>query len=76
MINFNRLLAIQNKHVVSLAFRNFESKDKAGGGPPAGAPYVEPSRMKTNFEVMVEKNGIDQFMFGPPAVAPFDPTLV
>lgn len=67
MMNFNRLLATQNKHVVSLAFRNFGPKAKAGGGAPAAAPYVEPSRMKTNFEVMVEKNGIDQFMFGPPA---------
>jgi hypothetical protein len=74
MMNFNRLLATQNRNVVSIAFRNFGPKAKAGGGAPAAAPYVEPSRMKTNYEIMVKKNGIDKFMFGPSAVAPLAPT--
>ena len=66
-MNFNRLLAAQNKHVIAVAFRNFGPKGKpAAGGAPAAAPYVEPKRLKTNFEQMVEKNGIEQFMFGPP----------
>jgi len=47
--------------------RHFGPKGKApaAGGPPA-APYVPPRRIKTNFEVMVERDGLDQFMFGPP----------
>ncbi len=45
--------------------RAFGPKGKAAGGPPS-APYVAPPVPKTVFEAMIEKNGIDQFMFGPP----------
>ena len=30
-----------------------------GGGPPAASTYVPPPKVKTNFEIMIEKNGID-----------------
>lgn len=39
----------------------FGAKPKPAGGG-AGAPsvaYVPPPKVKTNFEVMIEKNGID-----------------
>jgi len=31
------------------------------------APYVEPPRLKSNFQVMIEQQGTDQFLFGPPS---------
>ena len=40
---------------------------KGGGGPPgAASTYVPPAPIKTAFEVLVEKEGLDAFMFGPP----------
>lgn len=38
----------------------------ASGGPPGAAPYVPPPPVRTGFEVLVEREGIDAFLFGPP----------
>jgi hypothetical protein len=48
------------------AQRSFGPKPKAAGGPPA-AEYKPVPVVKTNFEFMIEKDGIDQFLFGPPS---------
>lgn len=51
--------------------RSFGPKGKppaggAGGGSVA-VEYKAPKPIPTNFEAMIEKDGIDQFLFGPPA---------
>ena len=48
--------------------RSFGPKGKpaAGGGAPA-VEYKPPAPIPTNFEAMIKKDGIDQFLFGPPA---------
>ena len=43
-----------------------KGKPAAGGGGAAAAPYVEPKKIATVFEKMIEHGGIEQFMFGPP----------
>ena len=47
--------------MAQIQMRHFGPKGKAGGGA-GGAPaaeYVAPRRVKTNFEVMVERDGLD-----------------
>lgn len=39
--------------------RHFGPKAKAPAGGAPAAPYVAPRRIKTNFEVMVERDGLD-----------------
>lgn len=46
--------------------RYFGPKPKAAGGG-AAEPYVPPPSHQTNFERMIEENGTDQFLFGPPS---------
>lgn len=50
--------------------RSFGPKGKppaAGGTTAIATEYKAPKPIPTNFEVMIEKDGLDQFLFGPPA---------
>ena len=51
--------------------RSFGPKGKPPAGGAAGGAiaveYKAPKPVPTNFEVMIEKDGLDQFLFGPPA---------
>jgi hypothetical protein len=62
----SKLLRCPQNQFVTLPFRSFGPKAKAGGAP-AAAPYVPAKIQKTNYEILLEKNGVEAFMFGPPA---------
>jgi hypothetical protein len=50
--------------------RSFGPKGKPAAGAATGAiavEYKEPTAIPTNFQAMIKRDGIDQFLFGPPA---------
>ena len=58
--------SMQRNQIFFLGRRFFGAKGKPAGGPGASAPYVPPPPILTNFEKMIQDNGEDQFLFGPP----------